>query len=102
MSSRRGNLKPAHRGYRYQDIATAYMLVRGVVERYEEVIVDCKQVDDDRIDDLEVKASGKCVRRQFKSSQDERRCVTQDDFTATASSLRIDRLVLTHVRAGLR
>jgi hypothetical protein len=71
-----------------------------MVERYDEVIVDRKQVDDDRIDDLEVRAAGRRVRRQFKSSQNAARPLAEDDFTASASSLRIDRLVLTHVRAG--
>jgi hypothetical protein len=101
MSKRRGNLQPAHRGYRYQDIATAYVLVRGVVERYDEVIVDRKQVKDDRIDDLEVRAGGRRVRRQFKSSLDATRPLSENDFVASTSSLRIDRLVLTHVRAGM-
>lgn len=100
MSARRGNLQPAHRGYRYQDIATAYILVRGLVDRYDEVIVDRKQVLDDRIDDLEVRAAGRRVRRQFKSSQDAMRPLAEVDFTASSSTLRIDRLVLTHVRAG--
>ena len=100
MSTRRGNLQPAHRGYRYQDIATAYMLVRGVIERYDEVIVDRKEVDDDRIDDLEVRAAGLRVRRQFKSSQDATRPLADGDFTGSASNLRIDRLVLTYARAG--
>lgn len=54
MRSRRGSLQLAHAGYRYQDIATAYELVRALVERYERVIVDRKIVVDDRIDDLEV------------------------------------------------
>ena len=44
MSSWRGSLQPAHRGYQYQDIATAYELVLALVERYESVIVDRKQV----------------------------------------------------------
>lgn len=100
MPSRRGNLQPAHRGYRYQDIATAYVLVRALVERYDEVIVDRKQVEDDRIDDLEVRLGGRRVRRQFKSSQDATRPLSEDDFTASGSSLRIDRLVLTHVRGA--
>ncbi|ODT04201.1 MAG: hypothetical protein ABS52_05990 [Gemmatimonadetes bacterium SCN 70-22] len=100
MSLRRGNLQPAHRGYWYQDIATAYMLVRAMVERYDAVIVDRKVVDDDRLDDLEVRAAGRRVRRQFKSSQDAARPLSAQDFTATASSLRIDRLVRTHTRAG--
>ena len=100
MVARRGNLQPAHRGYRYQDIATAYLLVRSIVERYDEVIVDRKQVADDRIDDLEVRMSGRRVRRQFKSSQQATRRLSCDDFIGEKSSLRIDRLVLTHVGAG--
>ncbi len=99
MSVRRGNLQPAHRGYRYQDIATAYVLACCIVERYDEVVVDRKIVEDDRIDDLEVRAAGRRVRRQFKSSGDAARPISEDDFVATRSSLRIDRLVLTHVRA---
>jgi hypothetical protein len=102
MSARRGNLQPAHRGYLYQDISAAYILVRAVVERYEEVIVDRKQVADDRIDDLEVAAAGRRVRRQFKSSHDAQRRLTTNDFIAVDSSIRIDRLVLTYVRAGPR
>ena len=58
MIVRRGDLRPAHRGYRYQDLAAAYMFVRAMVERYDRVIVDRKQVEDDRVDDLEVVAGG--------------------------------------------
>lgn len=100
MTARRGNLQPAHRGYRYQDIATAYVLVRSIVDRYDEVIVDRKQVPDDRIDDLEVRMGGRRIRRQFKSSQGATRPLSIDDFTAQNSTLRIDRLVLTHLGAG--
>lgn len=96
----RGNLQPAHRGYRYQDIATAYVLVRSLVERFDKIIVDRKQVDDDRIDDLEITAHGLVVRRQFKSSKNPNRVIATADFTGADSSLRIDRLVLTYVRAG--
>ena len=96
----RGNLQPAHRGYRYQDIATAYVLVRSLVERYDMVVVDRKQVADDRIDDLEIAARGVVVRRQFKSSEDPNRSISAADFTRADSTLRIDRLVLTYVRAG--
>ena len=101
MSSRRGSLQPAHRGYQYQDIATAYELVLALVERYESVIVDRKQVLDDRIDDLEiVTASRRRIRRQFKSSGDPGRRLAVSDFTGIRSSLRIGRLVLTHARLG--
>lgn len=91
-------LQPAHQGYLYQDIVTACVLVRALVERYDEVIVDRKQVDDDRIDDLEIRTSERRVRRQIKSSQNESRAIAESDFTGAHSSLRIDRLVLTHVR----
>ena len=94
------NLRPAHQGYRYQDIATAYVLVRSLVERYDRVVVDRKQVRDDRIDDLEIAARGLVVRRQFKSSQDPSRSISATDFTAADSTLRINRLVLTYVHAG--
>src|SRR5947208_1211224 len=96
----RGNLQPAHRGYRYQDIATAYVLVRSLIDRSERVIVDRKQVLDDRIDDLEIVNQGVIVRRQFKSSENPNRSISASDFTDADSTLRIDRLVLTHVRAA--
>lgn len=98
--SRRGSLQPAHAGYWYQDIATAYELVRALVERYERVIVDRKLVADDRFDDLEVvTADGHRIRRQFKSSKDRQRRLALKDLTDAGSTLRRDRLVLTHVRA---
>jgi hypothetical protein len=100
MRQRRGNLQPAHRGYRYQDIATAYVLTRSMVERYDTVIVDRKQFADDLFDDLEVRASGRRVRRQFKYSQEPTRALSADDFACQTSSLRIDRLVTTHISAG--
>ncbi len=100
MISRRGNLQPAHRGYRYQDIATAYILIRALVEAYDEVVVNRKQVADDRIDDLEVRVGEKRTRRQFKSSDNPLRALSSNDFSAAASSLRFDRLLLTHVRGG--
>lgn len=70
MANNYRGLKPAHRGYRYQDITTSYFLINAIVEQYDHVIVDTKQTEDDRIDDLEVVKAGKRVRRQIKSSQD--------------------------------
>ena len=49
-----GNLKPAHAGYRYQDIITAYFFVLGIIEKFDSVTVDKKQLDDDRFDDLQI------------------------------------------------
>ena len=98
MARRHGNLKPAHSGYRYQDIATAYMLVNALVHNYDEVTVDKKQTDDDKFDDLEVKIGGERIRRQFKSSQNPDRALCIADFLSNRSSVRFDKLVLTHIR----
>ena len=96
----RGNLQFAHQGYLYQDLATAYVLVRSLTERYDRVVADRKQVADDRVDDLEIVAHGVRVRRQFKSSENPNRSLSTADFMRANSTLRIDRLVLTYIRAG--
>ena len=72
--------------------------MRAIVEGYEWVIIDRKQVEDDRIDDLEVVIAGDRVRRQFKSSVDATKPLASADFLGTNSTLRIDRLVQTHTR----
>jgi len=95
----RGNLKPAHTGYRYQDIATAYYLIGALIGRCDSVTVDKKQVEDDRLDDLEISISGYIYRKQIKSSPDASRSIKRLDFTGARSTLRIDRLVLTHIRS---
>lgn len=95
MSRSGGNLKPAHRGYRYQDIVSAYFLVLALVEKYDSVTIDEKQVEDDRFDDIEVSIAGNRIRRQIKSSTNATRCINTEDFTGANSSLRIDRLILT-------
>jgi len=95
----RGNLKPAHTGYRYQDIATAYYLIGALIGRCDSVTVDKKQVEDDRLDDLEISISGCIYRKQIKSSPDASRSIKRLDFTGARSTLRIDRLVLTHIRS---
>ena len=70
MSRKSGNLKPAHQGYRYQDILSAYFLILSLVERYDSVVIDEKQVEDDRFDDIELTIAGSRIRRQIKSSID--------------------------------
>lgn len=93
-------LSAAHRGYAYQDLVTAYLLVRSLVERFEAVVVDRKVVDDDRFDDVEVTAAGTRIRRQLKSSEDASNALSFSDFNAARSSLRFDRLVNTFTAEG--
>jgi len=97
----RGNLKPAHTGYRYQDIATAYYMIGALIGRCDSVTVDKKQVEDDRLDDLEISISGCVYRKQIKSSPDVSRYIKRIDFTGANSTLRIDRLVLIHKRSAI-
>ena len=98
MNVRGKNLQPAHRGYRYQDILTGCVFVSCVVKGYDEVIVDRKAVEADRFDDLQVRIGERRVRMQIKSSQAVARPISANDFTAADSSLRFDRLLLTHLR----
>jgi hypothetical protein len=95
---KRGNLTPAHAGYQYQDLLTAYIFAQSLFFRYESVTVDRKVVEDDRFDDLGVTAE-QTIRRQIKSSQ-HRRELSLTDFTKEDSSLRIDRLVQTYTTAS--
>ncbi|WP_138679060.1 ATP-binding protein [Candidatus Accumulibacter phosphatis] len=101
-SYRGGGLGPAHRGYAYQDLVAAYLLVRALVERFESVVIDCKAVDDDRFDDIEINASGARIRRQLKSSADTSAALSWSDFNSAGSSLRFDRLVNTMAAEGAR
>ncbi|MBS0368619.1 MAG: ATP-binding protein [Proteobacteria bacterium] len=101
-SYRGGALGAAHRGYAYQDLVAAYLLVRALVERFESVVVDRKAVDDDRFDDIEVTASGARIRRQLKSSADPSAALSLSDFNSARSSLRFDRLVNTMTAEGTR
>ena len=95
------NLQPAHKGYRYQDLGTAYTLVHALVEQYVHVVVDRKIASGDRMDDLEVVTKTERIRRQFKSSDNPTRCLSSADFTSDSVGLRFDHLVLTHVRSGM-
>lgn len=94
----RGDLKPAHKGYRYQDIVSAYFLIGAVVGRYDSVTIDKKLVQDDRYDDLGVEIAGEIYRLQIKSSTNKERALCLQDFTGASSSLRLDRLILTYKR----
>ena len=92
-----GALSAAHRGYAYQDLFTAYLLVQGLVAGFEQIVIDKKVVNDDRFDDVETRIDGRRLRRQVKSSQRSDRRLTFDDFNDVKSTLRFDRLVRTFV-----
>ncbi|WP_291915183.1 ATP-binding protein [Limnohabitans sp.] len=96
-SLRTNPLAAAHRGYVYQDLLTAYLLVQGLISGFNQIVVDKKVVEDDRFDDVETCISGRRLRRQIKSSANTGRCLSFSDFNDAASTLRFDRLVRTFV-----
>jgi tetratricopeptide (TPR) repeat protein len=96
-----GRLGQAHQGYIDQDQATSYFLLASLLERFDEVTVDRKEVDDDRFDDLAVRHGSRYVRRQFKSSDDPSLTFKLADLaTKTNRNLTVDALVRSYTRAG--
>ena len=97
MSIARGNLKPAHAGYIFQDTVTAYCLLKLALGNYDQVSVDIKKVEDDRFDDLELIKNKMKTRIQVKSSLDKNMPLSHTNFTYKNDgyNLRVDRLVRT-------
>ncbi|MEJ0090562.1 MAG: hypothetical protein WDM80_12580 [Limisphaerales bacterium] len=87
------SLAAAHKGYFYQDVATAYFLARSLVESVRSTTVDAKSHASDRFDDLlSLGDDGTKVRRQFKHSESlmafERSFLTSETY-----DLRLDQLI---------
>ncbi len=95
-----GGLAAAHRGYVYQDVATAYFLAKAVAIGAECVIVDRKQYDGDLFDDLTIEHGGKRSRRQFKSSADADKQFAEEVLKTKTSDLRIDDIVHCFLKAA--
>lgn len=87
------SLVAAHKGYFYQDIATAYSLALSLVEPVRSTTVDAKSHSEDRFDDLMIVGkNGQRVRRQFKHSDSP--LAFESSFLASDShSLRLDFLI---------
>lgn len=92
-------LSPAHRGYEYQDVATAYFLARSIPEPVDGVTVDHKVHPDDIFDDLTIRAGTDVVRRQFKSSG-VTTAFRPEHFRTTECNLRIDDMLRAFCNSG--
>jgi len=90
------SLGAAHRGYEYQDLATAYFLVQLLAQQEGTVVVDKKLFEDDRFDDLTVESKSKVIRRQFKYSQLPNRRLEQADLRQDGSKIQLDALIRSH------
>lgn len=87
------SLTAAHKGYFYQDIATAYFLARSLVEPVLSTTVDAKFHTADRFDDLlSVGTDRNKIRRQFKHS-DSPMAFERSFLTSKTYDLRVDQLI---------
>lgn len=87
----RRSLGPAHRGYFYQDIASAYALAKGLLKPFREALLDQKLFEGDIFDDLSLQSSAEGARVQFKSGHNEP--LEEKDLAGVGLDARIDRLV---------
>lgn len=87
------SLAAAHKGYFYQDIASAYFLARSLIEPVRSTAIDTKFHADDRFDDLFIVANdGMKVRRQFKHS-DGPLAFESSFLSSDKYGLRLDQLI---------
>src|SRR6476620_1175049 len=93
-----GNLGAAHRGYLYQDVTTAFAFAQALATAEDSVTVDRKFVPGDIFDDLTVRNPSGTVRRQLKWSNEGTRQLILRDFVHDESSVRIDKLVRSHMQ----
>lgn len=98
---RLSSLGPAHRGYNYQDLVTAYHLASALARKYDAVTVDHKETGaDDRFDDISVRSGSRLTRKQIKSSENAGLAFELRDLTTTRRNLEIDNLVRCYRDAG--
>lgn len=88
------SLGPAHRGYNYQDLVTAYHFASALARKYDVVTVDHKETGaDDRFDDISVRSGSRLTRKQIKSSENAGVVFELQDLTTVRRNLEIDSLV---------
>jgi hypothetical protein len=87
------SLVPAHRGYRYQDIAAAVLLARGIIlDTGMTARLDRKLHSGDRFDDVTLTLGSTVLRRQIKFGVASGTEWMLTDFTTDNRSLRLDLL----------
>jgi hypothetical protein len=97
MARQTSDLRSAHRGYEYQDVATTYFMVHSLINQSGNIVVDRKLFPNDRFDDLSISDKNGVVRRQFKNSDNSGRVLESTDFTQDTYKIRIDHLINTHL-----
>lgn len=90
-------LATAHEGYEYQDLLTGYFILNEILEeRNAEFIIDRKEYDNDKIDDLLIINKGCKFKKQIKySNADFNHVLSKPDLSTDGSySLSIDTLYI--------
>lgn len=73
-------LRPAHRGYRYQDILVALHLAHAIVDNPSRILIDKKLFDRDDFDDYTVEGTSSSARIQIKHSENRNKPLEFADF----------------------
>lgn len=90
MSGR--GLTPAHQGYRYQDIFTAFFMMRCLTERYGSIAADKKRFSGDIFDDIHIQHTDRYSHYQIKSSRNKAKQFQISQLIQKSSDIRIDLL----------
>lgn len=91
-------LHSAHEGYEYQDLLTAYTILHWILEDVESTfLIDVKEYDEDKFDDLTIRNSEGYFKRQIKySNQSISHSLSKGDLsTAGSYNLALDELFAT-------
>jgi hypothetical protein len=87
-------LAKAHEGYEYQDLLTAYFILKEILEENEsEFAIDKKEFEGDRIDDLLIKNKNGYFKKQIKYSGESDHTFQKSDIAAdSAYGIALDKL----------
>ena len=88
-------LSNAHEGYEYQDLLTCYFILQEILnENNSEFVIDRKEFEDDKIDDLTIFQENKKFKKQIKySNADVNHRLTKNDLASeSAYQLSLDTL----------
>ncbi len=87
-------LAKAHEGYEYQDLLTAYFILKEILEENEsEFVIDKKEFQGDRIDDLLIKSKMGHFKKQIKYSGESNHTFQKSDIAADSPyGIALDRL----------
>lgn len=86
-------LSTAHMGYEYQDLLSAFFIINELIEGEDaEFLIDRKEVENDKFDDLTIKSKNRIVKRQIKYSENKK--LEKSDLSTGSYDLALDTLFI--------